>query len=316
MCEQPANSQIRAWQSSVKILNKALGLLITAKPSVMNFGIIFEYELPRERGRRPDVVILSDREAIVLEFKESSSISQAYVDQATAYARDLLHYHAANHELRVQPVLVLSQSNRPASRVDDIDVVSGDSLLDFLRNSLDTEARAPDIIKWIESDYDPLPSIVSAARILFNHEPLPNIRRAQSAGIPQTIQSLINIAKQARSDKENHLAILTGVPGSGKTLAGLQLVYSDQIGSEDIRNQAVFLSGNGPLVEVLQHALKNKVFVQDVHGFLKQYGGNHHQTPSERVWIYDEAQRAWDANRARDKRGDQVSEPEDFLRIA
>jgi DUF2075 family protein len=78
----------------------------------------------------------------------------------------------------------------------------------------------------------------------------------------------------------------------------------------------VFLSGNGPLVEVLQYTLRNKVFVQDVHGFLKQYGGTATQTPSERVWIYDEAQRAWDEPRAQEQRGrDAVSEPLDFLRL-
>ena len=78
----------------------------------------------------------------------------------------------------------------------------------------------------------------------------------------------------------------------------------------------MFLSGNGPLVKVLQHALKNKSFVQDVHGFLKEYGGSKTKNPHEHIWIFDEAQRAWDAERVKEKRDHTLSEPEDFLRLA
>ena len=105
------------------------------------------------------------------------------------------------------------------------------------------------------------------------------------------------------------------MPGSGKTLVGLQFVYQTHFGDWGGRQQAVFLSGNGPLVEVLQYALKSRVFVQDVHGFLKSYGGNQSRVPQEHIWVYDEAQRAWDANQVMEKRGHPTSEPEDFLRI-
>ena len=98
-------------------------------------------------------------------------------------------------------------------------------------------------------------------------------------------------------------------------MVGVQFVYQHYSQSDDTRNEAVFLSGNGPLVKVLQHALKSSVFVQDVHGFLKRYGGHNAQLPTEHIWIYDEAQRAWDAQRVSEKRGHATSEPEDFLRI-
>ena len=78
-------------------------------------------------------------------------------------------------------------------------------------------------------------------------------------------------------------------PGAGKTLVGIQLVYENHLDESDIRNNAVFLSGNGPLVKVLQHALKNSIFVQDVHGFLKTYGGSTSKIPHEHIWVYDEA---------------------------
>lgn len=77
----------------------------------------------------------------------------------------------------------------------------------------------------------------------------------------------------------------------------------------------MFLSGNGPLVKVLQHALRSSIFVQAVHGFLKQYGGTKERLPAEHIWVYDEAQRAWDSERVREKRGHDASEPEDFTRL-
>lgn len=112
-----------------------------------------------------------------------------------------------------------------------------------------------------------------------------------------------------------HLALVTGVPGAGKTLVGLQFVYSTRDNRQSHDRDAVFLSGNGPLVKVLQHALKSNVFVQDVHGFLRQYGGHNGRLPAERIWVYDEAQRAWDAERVQAKRGHPYSEPEDFVRL-
>ncbi|UCC16749.1 MAG: DUF2075 domain-containing protein, partial [Dehalococcoidales bacterium] len=316
MLEQPAKSQIRDWESSAEILKNCFYTLTEDNPAIDKAGIVFEYELPRERGRRPDVILLTQSEAIVIEFKETRYRSQAYVDQVTAYVRDLLHYHSASHALNFTPILVLTQATQLQSTTDDTEVISGDLLLKLLENTLPPDLEPPDLNSWIKAEYDPLPTIVSASRMLFQHEPLPNIRRVHSAGIPRTLETLVNIAKQAENNEEQHLAILTGVPGSGKTLAGLQLVYSDRVATADVRNNAVFLSGNGPLVEVFRHALKNKVFVQDVHGFLMQYGGYSSQIPTEHIWIYDEAQRAWDANRSKEKRGKRISQPEDFLRIA
>ncbi|MFC6668221.1 DNA/RNA helicase domain-containing protein [Deinococcus radiopugnans] len=96
---------------------------------------------------------------------------------------------------------------------------------------------------------------------------------------------------------------------------GLQFVYARTLGEDDGARDAVFLSGNGPLVSVLQHALGHKVFVQGVHDFLKQYGAHRKRLPEEHIWVYDEAQRAWDAQQVLEKRGHATSEPEDFLRL-
>lgn len=338
----PSGEQMDAWRGEYEILGAALREIVASTSRAGDWAVIFEYELPRERGRRPDVVILTGSQVLVLEFKETATLQRAHVDQVAAYARDLRHYHAASHDKLVDPVLVLTHCAEERLQLDgrrgpdvrrcagagvglgseleldssDVAVVNPQGLRAVIA---ELERRAPDepvdVHGWLEADYSPLPSLVSAARSIFEHEPLPQIKKAQSAGIPDTIATLVAAANQARQNGELHLALITGVPGSGKTLVGLQFVYENHFGDTGSHRSAVFLSGNGPLVQVLQYALRSKVFVQDVHGFLKQYGGASTRTPEEHIWVYDEAQRAWDAQRVLEKRGHDRSEPEDFLHI-
>jgi hypothetical protein len=216
----------------------------------------------------------------------------------------------------VKPFLILTLLRDLLPDTDDV-VVGGTRLLGRLTDFADDlkSVHPLNVEDWLAADYSPLPSLVEAARTIFEHEPLAQIRRAQSAGIADTIERLSDVANEARVNGNRHLALVTGVPGAGKTLVGLQFVYTYQAQENRESRSAVFLSGNGPLVKVLQHALKSRVFVQDVHGFLRQYGGNRSKTPAEHVWVYDEAQRAWDSDRVREKRGHDNSEPEDFLRL-
>jgi hypothetical protein len=302
--EPAGDSQKRAWHHCFLVLRDQLRDLCDGY-------IVFEYELPRERGRRPDVVILIGGTVFVLEFKDYRVAHQAHIDQVAAYARDLRYYHAASHSAAVVPILVLTESLDPPTSVGDVRIVGPKDVIVILADGGTSTAIDPTV--WLASDYAPLPTLVAAARTIFQHEPLPQIRRAHSAGIPETIAELIRVADEAQSKRERHLALVTGVPGAGKTLVGLQFVYSNHF--EGDRRAAVFLSGNDPLVKVLQHALESTVFVQDVHGFLKTYGGKNEKRPEEHIWIYDEAQRAWDAERVRGKRGHGASEPEDFLRL-
>ena len=312
----PDGGQIEAWRGEYRILTAVLSDLTRTTPRASRWAVVFEYELPRERGRRPDVVILTGSQVLVLEFKESSLLLRAHVDQVAAYARDLSEYHAASHDKLTDPVLVLTRGAEQWRAVGDVTVVNPDGLREAIAA---LEKRAPDepvdTEAWINADYSPLPSLVTAARRIFEHEPLPQIRKAQSAGIPETISRLVAAATRARDAQELHLALVTGVPGSGKTLVGLQFVYDNYFGDTGSQRSAVFLSGNGPLVDVLQYALKSRIFVQDVHGFLKQYGGASGRIPEEHVWVYDEAQRAWDAKQVFKKRNHDLSEPADFLSI-
>ena len=307
-------SQILAWEHSFDILQRELTTLVQSKPAIGNYTIIFEYELPRERGRRPDVIILGPS-VYVLEFKDYATLLLAHCDQVAAYARDLKNYHAGSQAYSVYPLLVLARAKDHLSRNEEVIVISPDHIADVFPSKSET-GDLIDPERWLASEYAPLPSLIEAARTIWGKQPLPQIKRALSAGIPQTIAELISIAQSAKANNELHLALVTGVPGAGKTLVGIQLVYENHLEGSDIQNNAVFLSGNGPLVKVLQHALKYKIFVQDVHGFLKEYGGETAKIPHEHIWVYDEAQRAWDAERVSEKRGHATSEPEDFLRLA
>ncbi len=141
--------------------------------------------------------------------------------------------------------------------------------------------------------------------MIFQEEPLPRIRRAESAGIPEAVYALAALTKEAHRGSMRVLAFLAGVPGAGKTLAGLQLVYDRLADSHD----AVFLSGNGPLVQVLREALKSKTFVQDLHAFVTTYGTSN-RPPTHHIVVFDEAQRAWDRGYMAWKNRGTESEPE------
>ncbi|MDB4545305.1 DUF2075 domain-containing protein [bacterium] len=306
--EQAAGSQVKAWEDSIE----TLAVVLKGLPG--DLGVIFEYILPREGGRRPDVLLITTDFILVLEFKGFGVVRSAHVDQAEAYARDLVDYQSCCRGKRVVPFLVLTQAMGERSVRGGVQIHSPDTLAPALQDLVrNCSGGSTSLVEFLKAEYSPLPSIVAAAQSLFKHEPLPHIKRAESAGIPETVKNLHKLADEASSEGKNILALVTGVPGSGKTLVGLQFAY-DRSSSE--QSEAVFLSGNGPLVEVLQYALGTKVFVQSVHGFLKEYGGVTKRAPRESIWIYDEAQRAWDDQRAQQGRGAHaVSEPKDFVRL-
>lgn len=307
--------QITAWENSISILQKQFTNLIIKNPISAHWIVIFEYILPREGGRRPDVILLTKNHVIIFEFKDFRIVKRAHMDQVLAYSRDVKFYHGMSHKMSVTPILITTGFDGKSYQIDEVLVLNKNEINSFVNDLIGIDEAYQNPLEWINSDYIPLPSVLQAARMIFQHEDLPKIKSAQSAGIPQTIEKLSEIAKSAKETNSNHLALVTGVPGSGKTLVGLQLVYSLDRLNQEING--VFLSGNGPLVDVLQYALgkQSKSFVQPVHNFLKEYGGKSTSLPHEKVWIYDEAQRAWDSQRVLEKRGHGNSEPDDFIEL-
>lgn len=294
---RPGPLQVAAWADSYQVLVHAWSTLAQTVPEAAAWTFIFEYELPREGGRRPDLVLLAQSTVVVIEFKQQDTVLNADLDQVAAYARDLAHYHGASHNRLVEALLVPTRTQHLHQNRASARVASPDMLAHAL-SQVPTSGETIEPRLWLESAYAPLPSVVQAARHIFAHEQLPNIRQAHSAGIPQALAYLDAIVAQARQQHERHLVLLTGVPGAGKTLVGLQFVYRHSADTP-----AIFLSGNQPLIAVLQYALRSKALVQPIRNYFIQYGVKKKTPPPEPVIVFDEAQRAWDQERMTTKYG-------------
>ncbi len=324
--------QRRAWTDSIPWLQEECRDLVRCEEGARRYTAILEYTLPRE-SRRPDVILLEGGTVVVLELKGATEPSQAALDQIGAYARDLRCYHAACAERPVVPILVPMRADALQREVDGV-LVAGphgihEVLLDLARR-FHAPPLAPE--EFLRSDaYAPLPSLVQAARDLFAHEPLPTLRRAKAATDP-AVETITRIAHDAARTGTRRLVLLTGIPGSGKTLVGLRLVHAGFLddlaidrGGGKPAAPAVFLSGNDPLVLVLQDALKDaggggKVFVRPVREYVKEYSRAASAVPPEHLLVFDEAQRAWDkdhvARKSKIPASQARSEPEHFISFA
>lgn len=325
-----SREQVDAWTRSLPFVREGTSRTVARYPASANHSVLLEYELPRENGRRPDAVLLGNGTVLVVEFKGTDTVRRADLDQVAAYARDLRHYHALSHEREVVPALVPLRYEGRRSNYDGVEVVPAAEVGAFIEEISEVRRGEPiDGQRWADAQYAPLPGLVEAARDIFHDRPLPYIKRAQSAGIPEALQYLTNLAHEASRSSARHLVLLTGVPGAGKTLVGLQLVHDRRL--DDLRavvpgrelgSPAVFLSGNGPLVDVLQHALRGpsreeKIFVSPIKSYLKQHLLNKHaQVPSEHIIVFDEAQRAWDPEQIAEKHNVSASEPDLVIRCA
>lgn len=305
--EAPSKEQVEAWDDCY---DKSMPFFRAC--TKFNCSIIFEYLMPREGGRRPDVILLSGNCLFVLEYKMKERFSQADVDQVSAYARDLKHYHSTSHDLEVVPILVPTKANSKCRKYNNIYACTPDKLEGLILPLL-THSHGIDLEDWLAGEYVPLPSLVSAAQTIYNNEDLPYIRKANSVGIPEAVDTLIGITKNAKENSNRVLALVTGVPGAGKTLLGLDFVHKTHNGSNQ---SSVFLSGNGPLVEVLQHALRSKTFVGSLRNYIREYGIYQRGGPKEHITVFDEAQRAWDKSQVYEKHSVNKSEPDLIIEIA
>jgi schlafen family protein len=324
--------QVRAWDAAIPWLQDECRELVRCDDVARTYTAILEYELPRE-SRRPDVILLENGAVVVMELKGKFEPTRADLDQVAAYARDLRCYHAECASRPVIPVLVPTRADSVSREIDGVRV-SGPRGLHRLLLECTRDLSAPTLTPeaFLRPDaYAPLPTLVRAARDLFSRRPLPTIKRAKAATDP-AVDRITEIAHEAARTRTRRLVLVTGVPGSGKTLVGLRLAHAGFLddlavdrGNGRPSAPAVFLSGNGPLVEVLQDALRDaggggKVFVRGVKDYVKQYTRARSLPPPEHLLVFDEAQRAWDAEHVARKHtanaGAARSEPELFVEFA
>ncbi|CAE80467.1 DUF2075 domain-containing protein [Bdellovibrio bacteriovorus] len=305
--------QKNAWVKQIEILQTSL--------QGIPGHVYFEYSIPRV-GKRVDLIVISGNALFSIEFKVGSSQFDSYAaDQAMDYALDLKNFHEGSHQIDIFPVLVATEATHTEalpSRFDDgvwsLTRTNSQNLSTHLQ-ALKTNAKGPeiDLLKWDASGYKPTPTIVEAAKALYSGHQVEEISRSDAGATNLSITSaaLKKIIDESISQKKKTICLVTGVPGAGKTLVGLDLATS---WNNPVANQhAVLLSGNGPLVEILQEALakdeanrskasspvklsaaraKAKSFIQNIHHF-RDEGLRTDAPPPEKVVIFDEAQRAW-----------------------
>lgn len=254
-----------AWKAEISIMKGVLSVL-----PVKDGQIIFEYDIPR-LGKRIDVVLLIKGIVFCLEFKVGESkILEADVDQVLDYALDLKNFHKFSEDRIIAPILVATNYSNSSSDIqmsvyDDMVVnplVTGKdgitSLINAVLNRFHNES--PVNPNWIISPYAPTPTIIEAAKSLYENHTVEDITRheADKVSTDRTIAYILDVIRNSKANQEKSICFVTGVPGAGKTLVGLDVAVKQTYQGQDEpieEEQAVYLSGNGPLVAVLNEAL-------------------------------------------------------------
>ena len=254
-----------AWKSEIRIMKDVLADMPEAKGQ-----IIFEYDIPR-LGKRVDVVLLINGIIFCLEFKVGESrILEADIDQVLDYALDLKNFHKFSEDHLIVPVLIATDYSKYTTEIqmsvyDDRIVnplVTGrEHIAGEIRSILKMYLNEPPVdCNWIISPYAPTPTIVEAARALYENHSVEDITRheADKVSTDRTIRLIMEIINDSKVNRRKSICFVTGVPGAGKTLVGLEVAIRQtyQGRSEPAADEgAVYLSGNGPLVAVLTEAL-------------------------------------------------------------
>ncbi|MEI6084355.1 MAG: DUF2075 domain-containing protein [Verrucomicrobiota bacterium] len=332
-------TQRDAWMAQIQFLRSHL--------SGLSGALFLEFNIPR-MGRRIDAVLLIGPVVFAIEFKVGErTFDRAAVDQVWDYALDLKNFHEASHHVSIVPILIATEADEATSLTLEVDVdkvyrpisVNAGSFREVIDLALQSIAGPVlDDQQWSRAPYHPTPTIVEAARALYAQHSVEAIARfdAGAQNLQVTSRRIEDLVDEAREKSRKLICFVTGVPGAGKTLVGLNVATRRR--EVDQPTHAVFLSGNGPLVAVLREALTRdevarrkkqgekvrkstvgesvKAFIQNVHHFrddaLIESG-----PPIEHVVIFDEAQRAWNLkqtasfmHRKKKRPGFSQSEPE------
>ena len=330
-----------SWGSSIQILKKSCRELIDMDPLVNDWHILFEYDIPRLSSRIDAVIIAKDL-IFVIEFKlDRKKYESADIRQIEDYANDLLDFHLESKNRIIIPVLLAPDAKsiliKPFTNIDSfikpcLKVNSLNFSSTIYEAYVEFHNTSDDFInpyKWEQSEYQPTPTIIQAAKALFAGQEVETITKSGAEGndLKKTTDYLIDIINQAKIEDRKIVCFVTGVPGAGKTLVGLNIVHEKEGFGEQETNTAYF-SGNVPLINVLREALVrdhferekilykngkitnrpikkdsvNKVIakIQNLHLFIK-YGLRRLTEPTERIVVFDEAQRCWNATQFSNK---------------
>ena len=334
-------TQIKAWENQITVLQTLL--------EGFEGTIYFEFSIPR-MGKRIDVLLLIDAVIFVLEFKVGEKdFTNAALDQVFDYALDLKNFHETSHFLYIAPVLIATEAKATLCEIvltshnDKIffPITTNTNLLRDVIASvlLLSEGNTINKADWETGRYSPTPTIIEAAIALYKGHNVEEISRSDASAInlKETTVIISEIIETSRNNNRKSICFVTGVPGAGKTLVGLDIATTHI--NKDSELYSVFLSGNGPLVKILCEALARdrvvtektrgsrlskgdalrevKLFIQNVHNFRDECLLYAERAPVEHVALFDEAQRAWNLTQTsnfmhqkKNKPGFNQSEPE------
>ncbi|MBM3456151.1 MAG: DUF2075 domain-containing protein [Bacteroidetes bacterium] len=313
------NLQRNAWIKQIEILKSEL-------TPFKNGQIYFEFSIPR-MGKRVDNILIIDDFIFVIEFKVGDTEYQKHaIEQTVDYCLDLQNFHEGSHHEKIVPILVSTK----APDFENSHEIN-DNLFEPLKGNQNNIAQiinqtlllsdGPKInpTKWENSIYKPTPTIIEASQALYRGHSVSEISRSDAGAInlSKTTECINRVIEKSKAMNSKSICFLTGVPGAGKTLAGLNIANERRKAHED--ENAVFLSGNGPLVYVLREALvrdevqqakeigekltkkksaiKANAFIQNIHHF-RDDNLISNKAPDEKVVVFDEAQRAWTKEKA------------------
>jgi Uncharacterized conserved protein (DUF2075) len=334
--------QTLTWERDISLLRRSLEQCVIRSDSAGSWGLLLEFSIPRKE-MRIDIVLLIRDVVVVLEAKTGDAASQAK-RQIEEYALLLHYFHKASTERRIVPIIVSPEPDTAKLTAPNQSEVYPQLASYWVMNVIRSSwQELPNLLlaiekppaeqilveTWDSSPYFPVPSILEAAMALKSGLSIREIAHSEASeheivNVQRAVQSYV---ERARAENHHAICFLTGVPGSGKTLVGLSLAHSDENKAHAIH----FMSGNGPLVQVLQYLFTQesmrggakaaqaraeaKTLIENVHVFARYHTDDNLGEPSNHAIIFDEAQRAW--NRAQNMRkfGRDDSEPEMLLRI-
>jgi hypothetical protein len=334
--------QTLTWERDLRSLRASLEQCVERISSARNWGILLEFSIPRKEMRIDAVLLIGDV-IVILEAKSGSASLQAR-RQIEEYALLLHYFHKASAEKRIVPIIVSPEATPPGLDAADqfemfpqlaaywiCSVIQSPwtCIAEILTKIAHHSASQLDPRSWDASPYHPVPSIIDAAMALRSGLSIREIAHSEASEheiemVRDTIQEIVD---HARAESRHVICFLTGVPGSGKTLVGLSLAHSH----ENKANAIHFMSGNGPLVKVMQHLFTQesrkagaqvalarteaRTLIENVHVFARYHTEDNLRCPSNHAIIFDEAQRAWNRVQNKKKFNRDYSEPEMLLRI-
>ncbi len=337
--------QTIAWEQFIPLFQQELCELQRMTRNLAgNWPVLLEFPLYRLR-KRIDVVVLAGATIVVIEAKVGEKQFRKVDErQVEEYCLDLRDFHKGSQKHRLIPVLWCTDAKQTATSTDIDNRLHVTNVQRVGRHGLAERlvrlacANGPELIdgvQWDLSPYRPVPSIIDVATTIFSDHSVDEIINHDATNLEEAATRILQILSEAGARSQKVLIFVSGVPGSGKTLAGLTVVHDAVATGEEEKGDIVYLSGNTPLVTVLREALtedeyarKSKITrvnkaairrdvrtrIQHINDFIKNYW-NSESPPHEHAIVFDEAQRAWDQSFGERKFGRSESEPALLLKI-